>query len=439
MRIKRLLAVLLTAVLVSQLVPQTALAEVVQSGDTDRTYNYVAIGDSTTAGVNLEPSATPGAKERAVILSKALLANPIQEAFPALIGEELSVLGDSYNFVTSATNLGTTGYSASDVAHTIREEGYRGEYMSMLLGAGTSKDKSAKLAKYHKFFEYFLPKADLVSIEVGGNDLWMNSLMPLLQDSNPVVRIFAYAITRVLAGDDVETIEENIDSMILLYKKDITSTNVYNGLKVLLKLSVSGSKNARTAAANVKDVILAVKEINPDADIAVMGFYNPYENPNSREELDNKMETVINYLLTKLIKAATGSSRKTALRVYAQKAATKLLVKFTGAANEATILTFNSYVQTVARKQGVTYVDIMGVDTGDDGEPHPTAEGHRQIADRLWNAMSGKIAEKMASVSEPEPEPEAVVVSESELELQPEAVVVSDSQSESQPEVVVIN
>lgn len=331
----------------------------------------------------------------------------------------LSELAAKKGIASNTTNLGTAAYTAYDVEHVIREEGYKGEYMyKYFLMGGTPWDMSEPLAYYHDYFEQYLPSADLVSIQLGGNDLWQGPLLPLMQSENPIVQIFANSISQILAGSSIQMVRQYAEMMLEWYQDYITEEQVTEAISAMLELALSGHDIIETAATNMENVVIAVKEKNPNADIAILGFYNPYKDPVSIEELRSTFRTLFTELFDALQEYWSGAEEKSALDALKQKIVSHLVLVFAGDAIDPLIRVYNLRAKQVARRQGATYVDIMNIETGDDAEPHPPVAGHQDIAYRMWNALSKTVSKKMtqvataaaaATVTEPEvaPEPEA--------------------------------
>ena len=172
---KALAAVLSAAVLCS-----TAAVPVFAAPSETKKYSYVALGDSIAAGYGLtEKSEGENILDPALMITDELLANPISNAYAAVLGTYLDALGNEYGIETSATNLSATAYRAYDVANTITTEGYRGEIATWIIEYFVGEGKSAPLSNYHDLFVKYLSEADLVSIQLGGNDIVMEAIVPM--------------------------------------------------------------------------------------------------------------------------------------------------------------------------------------------------------------------------------------------------------------------
>ena len=122
----------------------------------EKTYNYVALGDS--------------------ILSEQLIANPVQTAYAQVFGNRLAEIGAENGYTTTATNLSSTAYRAEDVAKTITTPGYKGAVCEHILDTFVAPGTSDVLLTYHDIYNKYLPKADMVSIQLGGNDIIMGMI-----------------------------------------------------------------------------------------------------------------------------------------------------------------------------------------------------------------------------------------------------------------------
>ena len=142
----------------------------------EKTYNYVALGDSIAAGYGLTAPGT--AVDPALILSEQLIANPVQTAYAQVFGNRLAEIGAENGYTTTATNLSSTAYRAEDVAKTITTPGYKGAVCEHILDTFVAPGTSDVLLTYHDIYNKYLPKADMVSIQLGGNDIIMGMTYP---------------------------------------------------------------------------------------------------------------------------------------------------------------------------------------------------------------------------------------------------------------------
>jgi lysophospholipase L1-like esterase len=204
-------------------------------------------------------------------------------------------LGDSY--AAGQTPYGTaTGYSYTDI---IKEKlelyGYDVNYSKMGVSGYTSVDIIKQLENLNQI----LYNAEIVTIDIGINDLLLlPEILPYIH--TPPAKSF----------DEAQS---------------------------------AATKKMPEIAANIKKIIIKIKEINPDSDpqIYIMGYFNAF--PDSPEFLP-------------------------------------------------IILSLNESIHKIAIETGVTYVDTMAAMNEKlreylPGDFHPTIEGYRAIADEFWEAI----------------------------------------------------
>ena len=187
MKLRKVIAALLSVTIIGSVVTVAASASDVVH---DRTFHYVALGDSITAGYGLTGTGDTiweeFATDRSIFLTEERLADPIQEAYPAVFGEMLEKKGAKLGFKTETANLATTAYRADDVAKTILEE----DYTSALAASMTSMaglDSQEIFNNYHGIMTSYLSEADLVTIQLGGNDVLLGFLDDLDAQKNPIL------------------------------------------------------------------------------------------------------------------------------------------------------------------------------------------------------------------------------------------------------------
>ena len=199
MKLRKILAIALSALMVGGTASFAASAQEVK---TAKTYNYVALGDSIAAGYGLGKDKGL-ANDPALILSDKLIANPVKEAYAAVFGSYLQERAEGKGVTVNATNLSTTAYRAEDVAETILTEGYKGGIATWIFETFNGEGSSQVLVPYHDIFAKYLPEADLVSIQLGGNDIIMGVLSPILVDgSNPILQAAGLSMALTLFGYD---------------------------------------------------------------------------------------------------------------------------------------------------------------------------------------------------------------------------------------------
>ena len=433
--IKRILSVILAVAMLGSIAAVAASAEETP----EKTFKYVALGDSIAAGYGLT---APGvANDPALILSEDLIANPIQDAYAHVFGERLAAIGAEYGYTTTATNLSTTAYRAEDVAKTITTPGYKGVVADLILETFVGKGSSDALLPYHDIFNKYLPDADMVSIQLGGNDIVMGIIYPMIQSDNPILHDAAVTVALLLFGrTPTEAMGAGV-KMLVRDKDKITLKHVAEATKFFADVKKNAQKYVTDSANYVDSVVDTVKEVNPNADIAVVGMYNPYGNSLM---YDGQIRDVCNVMQNMFVKAvdeavdinitvgdveivpseqaAQKSDNlnsvaieltdivvdddyftemrkervKALLTIAAEELAYPIQYLTAGKNVDPQMRQLNTLLQEIAEKQGATYVDVYDISNECNTDPHPTSAGHKEIADRLEAAMKDTIVERMS-------------------------------------------
>ena len=444
--VKRILSAALAVTMLGSVA--TVMASAKEAGE--KTYNYVAIGDSIAAGYGLKAPGT--AVDPALILSEDLIANPVEDAYAHVFGERLAEIGAEKGYTTTATNISSTAYRAEDVAKTIYEQGYKGEVAAYILETFVGNGASEALVPYHDIYRKYLDDADMVSVQLGGNDIVMGIIYPMIKADNPVLNDTATAVALLLFG---KTPKEAIGAgakLIIRDKDKITPAHIAEAVKFFSAIKGDADKYVQNAADNVENVVSAVEDVNPDADIAVIGMYNPYGNSleyqgqvrdactvmqnmfvravdeavdinievgdieivpaqeaeQKSEDLKQVSITLQKYLVNNsYFKEMKKERLKALLTIAADELSYPIQYLTAGKNVEPQMLSLNEKLEDIADRHNATYVNVYDISNECNTDPHPTKEGHKEIADRLEAAMTDIILEKMSAV---DPVPEKVVL-----------------------------
>jgi lysophospholipase L1-like esterase len=237
--------------------------------------------------------------------------------------------------------------------------------------------------------------------------------------------------------------------LIVRDKDMITTAHIAEAVKYFASIKDNADMYVQNAAKNVEDVVSAVEDVNSDADIALIGMYNPYGNS---LEYQGQVRDVCNVCQNIFVKAideavdinvevgdvqfvpASDAEQKSEdlkdISVEIKKIAVdrsyftelkkqRLKALLTIAANELAYpiqyLTagktsdpqmrfLNDLLIDVADRHNATYVNVYDISNECNTDPHPTAEGHKEIADRLEAAVKDLVLAKMTS------DPEEVLI-----------------------------
>ena len=434
---KRILSVILAVCMLGSLAVVVASAE----EQPEKTYKYVALGDSIAAGYGLYDGDL--GKDPALVLSEELIANPVQDAYAQVFGRYLAELGAEYGVATTATNLSTTAYRAQDVAKTITTPGFKGEVATSILEGFVGPGTSEVLVPYHDIFNNYLPEADMISIQLGANDIIMGIIVPINSYDNPILKDVGLAVTLLLFGLEPEQAIGYGIQQIMNDKDKITKDHIVEATKVFADIIKNRDQYVLNAAEQVEGVVEAVEGVNPTADIALVGMFNPYgnslvydgqvrdichvvqnifvrcvsealdcevtvdEEPDTitfdepqdvAEELDNVADEISNTPMTDCFKAKLQSL----VTIVAEEIAYPVQYFTAGKAADPQMKLLNEKVQDIALRHGATYVNVYDITNECNTDPHPDAQHHKEIADRLGAAMTDKIVSRMNPEFEPE-------------------------------------
>ena len=441
--LKKILSIVLAVAMLGSIATVIASAKEAE----EKTYNYVCLGDSIAAGYGLTAPGT--AYDPALILSEDLIANPIQDAYAQVFGNRLAEIGAEKGYTTRATNLASTAYRAEDVAKTIYQEGYKGEVATMILESFVGKGTSEALVPYHDIYNKYLPEADLVSIQLGGNDIIMGVIVPMFNSNNPILADTATAMALLLFGlSPAEAIGAGVQ-LIVRDKDLITTAHIAEAVKYFASIKDNADMYVQNAAKNVEDVVSAVEDVNSDADIALIGMYNPYGNSLEYQGQVRDVCNVCQNIFVKAIDEAVDINvevgdvqfvpssdaeqksenlkdisieikkiavdrsyfdelkkqrLKALLTIAANELAYPIQYLTAGKTSDPQMRFLNDLLIDVADRHNATYVNVYDISNECNTDPHPTAEGHKEIADRLEAAVMDLVLAKMTS------DPEEVLI-----------------------------
>ena len=523
----KILSVLVSAAMLSSTVGMTAFAA--ENDNTEnKTYNYVALGDSIAAGFGLADGELKD--DPALVITDELLENPVSGAYPAIFTEYLKELGEERGYEVMGTNLASTAYRAEDIEKTIKTPGYKGEFAASILERFVGEGASEVLVPYHDYYTKYLSAADLVSIQLGGNDIVMSIVPQMVFGDNPILQAAGTSLMLTLFGMDTETAIGGGLKILYENKDNITSEDFIEAAVFMYNVSQMSDQLVDDSASHVKGVVEAVQELNGDADIALVGMFNPYRTEEGSNKIKEEIydilgriyaeaatvaaagenELTVNGKLTKdfidglqdkvnmiyelnvfmlmykdrtelfeildmvekyddinelkeiaaIMKASNGTPAEEELmeillryddinelqsaidiikkykdieeltnlidimskyRTASQSAeeeaiaaeiAAPLAMMLAGKNVDPQILRLNEELKVIAEETGATYVDVYNISPEDDFDPHPNANGHKEIAGILYDTMYKIVCGRMsidAEVAEEESEPEQFI------------------------------
>ena len=276
---------------------------------------YVALGDSIVAGVGLadvQYSARSG-------YSVDMAPNFHGYSPDCYVGKVAAALGLDRDH---AINLGLPALTAPDLADMIRY----GKMPQMNMASGCEYN-------YPEFQDY-IRKADVVSVQIGSNDAFVPCIVALGNATNwksekLAATILAGDLRNEGSGSTMSTIYRSIKAMDLTKaERDATWNLLFSGMS-----KICDETYPKTTAALIS-IVQEIRNLNPDAQIILVGYTNPVPLIPCWRSYFNKL---------------------------------------------------NKFEKQIAKTYNLTYVAIPNTETTID--VHPTIKGHQYIANKLVNAI----------------------------------------------------
>ena len=295
------------------LIEETPAEDAAEGPQQDDSLLYIALGDSIAAGVGL-PSFSYTPAEIFYDIS------PNFEGYPAdcYVARVADALGLDRSH---ALNLGLPALMTKDLLEMVRD----GQMSAFNQPAGT-------YYVYPEFLDY-VRDADVISIEIGMNDAMVPFVVSIGEATHWKSEQLANTIIaggyRDMDFDDFVSMMQQLFGMRLTFQE--TSDLFY-------AVTTGASNVCSEAYENIKtylpQVIDAIRAVNPDAQILLLGCYNPVP----------------------------------------------LLWTWSNFFNR-----YNRLVRQIAEDAGCTYVGIPRTRIANDG--HPTPAGHKYIAQQIVDAI----------------------------------------------------
>ena len=283
--------------------------------DKDEQLTYVALGDSIVSGVGLadvQYSARSG-------YSVDMAPNFHGYSPDCYVGKVAAALGLDRDH---AINLGLPALTAPDLADMIRY----GKMPQMNMASGCEYN-------YPEFQDY-IRKADVVSVQIGSNDAFVPCIVALGNATNwksekLAATILAGDLRNEGSGSTMSTIYRSIKAMDLTKaERDATWNLLFSGMS-----KICDETYPKTTAALIS-IVQEIRNLNPDAQIILVGYTNPVPLIPCWRSYFNKL---------------------------------------------------NKFEKQIAKTYNLTYVAIPNTETTID--VHPTIKGHQYIANKLVNAI----------------------------------------------------
>lgn len=317
---KRTISLILAACFLACLFPSTALAaDTSENASDEMPYTaYSAIGDSICAGfAQLNYEYVNGFS-----MDDNISHSP-EQCYVRLVG---SAFGIDNPTNKTTYNLGKCGCNTTE-----------------LLDILTNPDNT-----YNGVYMGYLGQSDLITLEIGSNDLLMAVVDKILTAvGTSMTHQEAMVLVEPLMKGDVDGIAATINTVkgLNLGEEDIQAIRAELADD---KLTLTLNDAYNIFAQNFPEVITDVTgSINANAKLLVLNYYNPYGELTGINSTIGILDGFINQM--------------------------------------------NDYTKGICASKDLTYVDISNIDSNI-GDPHPSAIGHMQIAERIVSALANCIS-----------------------------------------------
>lgn len=353
---RKILAVLLAMVMAMSVLCMSAFAA------EKKTYeSYVFFGDSITAAVGI-----PG-YNAFLLAGQSAEGERVPGSYPDLVAKGVGIDNGKENYY----NESHSGWRTSELREAIDPDfvnvdgAVAKETAATMAGHDLEIDPAKDEVKER--FREEIAKSDLITIDLGSNDLQLPIIMSLGTVLNPTAsEDYKMGLIEQLLrkyGDANEVITQLADSVAKIH-----------GIEFALETVLKGAaKGISQFNANIPAIIEKIQDINPTADLYVIGLYNPLTDTQISEELPLKIGKIIDPVILGMNLYLSQLSPARGHYTYVDAFNTKVLKTLTLSTIMGEDGNFGGFGQYV------WYI-------------HPSEAGHQYIADQVLKAIPDKPA-----------------------------------------------
>ncbi len=353
---RKLLAILLALVLAMSAICVTAFA-----AHKKQYQSYVFFGDSVTTGFGIQ-SYTDVADEGGTAEGKR-----VPGAYPDLVAKGVGIDENNENYYNEAHS----GWRTSELRETLdptynNEDGAVAKALSEGMANGKTLCDPQDPALQARIREA-IAKSDLVTIDLGSNDIQLPIIMALYAAIYPqYASYFGQPEYKDWVVEDLLKKYGSENDMILKMTETLAKIHgIEYALEVVSKAALGGLYKFNT---NYPAIINLIHEINPNADIYVIGLYNPMSEATLTDDIPIKVGKALDPVIM-------------SLNLYlAQLSPAKRYYTYVDAFNTSVIGTISlaSFVGSDMNLAGMGEYTI---------NIHPNDAGHAYIAKQVLNAI----------------------------------------------------
>ena len=278
---RKLLAVLLALAMAMTAVCLTAFAsQKKQYG------SYTFFGDSVTTGFGIQ-SYFDVAEKGGTAEGKR-----VPGAYPDLVAKGVGIDENNENYY----NESHSGWRTSELRETLdpsydNEDGAFAKALSQGMANGKTLADPQDPALQQRVREE-IAKSDLITIDLGSNDLQLPVLAALFSILYP--QIASYFGVKEYQDWKIEQLLKEYGSENEAIVKLTEAVAKVHGLEYALEvISTASLKGLHKFNTNYPEIIKLIREINPDADIYVIGLYNPMSDAAVSKDIPLKIGKVL--------------------------------------------------------------------------------------------------------------------------------------------------
>ena len=285
---RRILAVLLALVLALSAICVSAFA-----AHKKQYQSYTFFGDSVTTGFGIQSYfavAEDGGTAEGM---------RVAGAYPDLVAKGVGIDEDNENYYNEAHS----GWRTSELRETLdpsynNDDGAAAKALSsgMANGKVLSDPQDPKLQKR---IREEITKSDLITIDLGSNDIQLPIIMALYAAIYPQYATYfgQQEYKDWIIEDLLKKYGSENDMIVKLTEAVAKIHGIEYALEIVSKAALGGLYKFNT---NYPEIIKMIHEINPDADIYVIGLYNPLSETTLSDELPIKIGKALDPVMMSL-------------------------------------------------------------------------------------------------------------------------------------------
>ncbi|MEE1300288.1 MAG: GDSL-type esterase/lipase family protein, partial [Acutalibacteraceae bacterium] len=288
---RKLLAILLALVLAMSAICVTAFA-----AHKKQYQSYVFFGDSVTTGFGI-PSYFVVAQTTETGTAEG---KRVPGAYPDLVAKGVGIDEDNENYYNEAHS----GWRTSELRETLdpsynNDDGAAAKALSQGMAGDEKELADPQNPKLQEKVREEIAKSDLITIDLGSNDIQLPIIMALYAAIYPqYASYFGQPEYKDWVVEDMLKKYGSENDLIVKLTEAVAKIHgIEYALEVVSKAALSGLYKFNT---NYPAIINLIHEINPNADIYVIGLYNPLSDTAISDDIPIKIGKALDPVMMSL-------------------------------------------------------------------------------------------------------------------------------------------